>query len=128
MTPTRPRRVHVALMLYFCIMLAAFQCSMGHGEAAGLALQGLGIPFCGAETGSGLADLSSDHAAVKLTTASFDCSVVSAFVALALAAFFGLLFWLVLRRRHFRGYLCSISNPCRALWPPANPRAPPLFA
>lgn len=128
MTITRSQRAHVALMLYFCIMLSAFHCSMGHGQMSALQLNGSGILFCNTDNpGLSGVDLLLDPSAVGATT-SVDCSLVSSFVALALAAFFGLLGWLALRHSPPALYLFLANKPHRVAWPPANPRAPPLFA
>ena len=128
MTLTRSRRAHIALMLYFCVMLSAFHCSMGHGQMAGLQLNGVGILFCNmSDSGLTGTDLLLDPSASS-ATASFDCSLVSSFVALALAAFFGLLGWLAVRQASPSLYLFVADKPRAVVWPPANPRAPPLLA
>ncbi|MEH6500632.1 MAG: DUF2946 family protein [Pseudoalteromonas distincta] len=128
MTRTQSRRAHIALMLYFCVMLSAFHCSMGHGQMSGMQLNGAGILFCNT-TSPGLSgmDLLVDASAPG-ASASFDCSLVTSFVALALAAFFGLLGWLALRPGAPALYLFVAGKPHRVAWPDANPRAPPLSA
>lgn len=128
MTKTRARRAHIALMLYFCVMLSAFHCSMGHGQMAALQLNGAGILFCNT-TSPGMAGMNLlVDASAQSATVGFDCSLISSFVALALAAFFGLLGWLALRRSPPALYLFLVHHPLRVAWPPANPRAPPLVA
>ncbi|MFN3579506.1 MAG: DUF2946 family protein [Pseudomonas sp.] len=128
MRPTRSTRAHIALMLYFCVMLSAFQCSMGHGQASGLQLNGMGILFCNtANPGPSALDLLADPGAPS-ASASFDCSLVSSFVALSLAAFFGLLGWLGLPAATLALYPFLAGRPQRLAWPGANPRAPPRFA
>lgn len=101
---------------------------MGHGQMAGLQLNGAGILFCNTSSaGMSGADLLVDPSAPSASV-SFECSLVSTFVALSLAAFFGLLGWLALRQSPPVLYLSVVRKPLRVAWPPANPRAPPLFA
>jgi len=115
-------------MLYFCVMLSAFHCSMGHGQMSGMQLNGVNVAFCSIDGPAfSSIDLASELTAPS-ASASFDCSLVSSFVALALAAFFGLLGWLPLRRDQVVFRSLIVAKPRRLPWLPANPRAPPFFA
>lgn len=118
-------RALTAWVLYCSLLLGVFACSLGHGQMAGLQLNGFGGAFCslqdnaGPTLDSGFSDPGSGTALGML-----GCSCCSSFVFLALPLLFALGAWLRPPRR-WRQPPSRQERPApRHAWPPANPRAP----
>ncbi|AZC19663.1 DUF2946 domain-containing protein [Pseudomonas sp. CMR5c] len=126
MTRTSPYRRYVAWTLYFCVLFNVFVCGLGHGQVAGLELNGVGGQFCSALGNQGLAvdtDFSDQAGAGWLNT--LVCPLCSA-VTLGLGLLFCLA-WLLRRQCLQRPKVAQHDKaPPRYGWPPLNPRAPPL--
>ncbi|BCQ70253.1 hypothetical protein ABH911_006100 [Pseudomonas protegens] len=126
MTHASPHRPHIAWTLYFCVLFNVFVCGLGHGQMAGLELNGVGGQFCSAMGNPGPAldgDFSDQAAAGGLST--FMCPLCSA-VSLGIALLF-CLGWMLRRQRPPRlGGEQRSKAPPRSCWPALNPRAPPL--
>lgn len=125
----RNDRVLLAWVLYFSVLFSAFACSIGHGQITGLQLSGVDGAYCSAlgNAGSGF-DLDGSGVPLINPNGGFGCSMCSTFVALALAAFFGLLGLFMAGRQLTIKPRRLFGSPVRYLWPSANPRASPLFA
>ncbi|MBX8486848.1 DUF2946 domain-containing protein [Pseudomonas cichorii] len=119
-------RTCIALALYFCVLFNVLSCGLGHGQALGLALNGVGGVFC--SLGGGSAPVQ-----VKLDGESAVISPVNTFACLMCSmAFLSLMFligiaWLLssASRLPFAREVRSQAPP-RYCWPSANPRASPL--
>lgn len=98
MTHASCHRPHIAWTLYFCVLFNVFVCGLGHGQMAGLELNGVGGQFCSAMGNPGPAlnaDFSDQAAAGGLST--FMCPLCSA-VSLGIALLF-CLGWMLRRQR-----------------------------
>jgi hypothetical protein len=124
----RTDRSLIAWMLYCSVLFAAFACSIGHGQMAGLQLSGLDGLYCSFEgnAGSGV-DLGGSVSPAVNPASGTGCPLCSSFGALLLAAFFGLLGLLAAARQPAAPPLLD-GRPVRFLWPSANPRASPWLA
>lgn len=118
-------RALTAWVLYCSLLLGVFACSLGHGQMAGLQLNGFGGAFCSQQDNSGPAldggfsDPAPGDSAMLLGCA---CCSSSGFVVLPLLFALGL--WLRPPRRWLRASSPRGAVPPRQAWPPANPRAP----
>lgn len=126
MTRTSPHRPHIAWTLYFCVLFNVLVCGLGHGQLAGLELNGVGGQFCsamGTPAPSQSGDFSDQAAAGGMST--FMCPLCSA-VSLGISLLFALA-WLLRREPQARPRVERRSKaPPRYSWPALNPRAPPL--
>ncbi|RRV26323.1 DUF2946 domain-containing protein [Pseudomonas sp. o96-267] len=123
----RKDRSLTAWMLYFSILFSAFVCAISHGQMAGMQLSGLDGQYCSFDGNFGAgADLDGSGIVAPNPATGANCALASLFSAIILAAFFGLLGLLVAERVR---PLAALHIPllARYRWPPANPRASPLF-
>lgn len=126
MFSTHPHRSLFTWLLYVSILLNVPTCGLLHGQMLGMQLSGAGVVFC--SLGSASIDLAAeDGAADAAAMMSFSCPVCGG-VNLAIGLLFAM-FWLRLLRRPrlpmVRSAFRRVSP--RYAWPPANPRASPLF-
>ncbi|MCC6073627.1 DUF2946 family protein [Pseudomonas sp. GCM10022188] len=118
-------RMLTAWVLYCSLLLALFACSLGHGQMAGLQLNGVGGAFCSLQDNPGpVLDSGFDEPAPGDALDLFGCSCCSSFVLLALPLLLALGPWLRPQRRWRSTALQRGGTPPRHAWPPANPRAP----
>lgn len=114
-----------AWVLYCSVLLSVFACSLGHGQMAGLQLNGLGGAYCslqdqgGPSLDSGFSDPAPGDSALL-----FGCACCSSSVFVALPLLFALGLCLRPPRRWLRPATRGGRTPPRQTWPPANPRAP----
>ena len=121
MNLSRRHRRLLTWMLYSCILLNVFACSLAHGQMAGLALSGLDSGFCLGADG----DLSNPDTLDSTQSVSFSCPLCGSIV-ISLALLFSLS-WLILSgRQPFFPAPPKRRLPPRFSWPSANPRASPL--
>jgi hypothetical protein len=124
----RKDRSLTAWVLYFSILFSAFVCAISHGQMAGLQLSGLDGQYCSFEGNFGAgADLDGSGIVAPNPATGANCALASLFSAIILAAFFGLLGLLSVEQRWSLSAL-HLPRIARYRWPPANPRASPLFA
>lgn len=124
----RKDRSLTAWVLYFSILFSAFVCAISHGQMAGLQLSGLDGQYCSFEGNFGAgADLDGSGIVAPNPATGSGCALASLFSAIILAALFGLLGLLSVERRYSLSAL-HLPRIARYRWPPANPRASPLFA
>lgn len=120
MTFIRKQRSVIALLLYSCVLFSSFACALGHGQSSGLQLSGLDQRLCSSS------DAGKNLPAAPASASSFECPVCSGHnlvsgplngwsVQLAL--------WLPNPSPAVSNSPTALASP---LWPPANPRAPPL--
>ena len=115
-------------MLYFSILFSAFVCAISHGQMAGMQLSGLDGQYCSFEGNFGAgADLDGSGIVAPNPATGSNCALASLFSAIILAAFFGLL-GLLAAERSWSASALHLPRITRYRWPPANPRASPLFA
>ena len=129
MNLSRSDRSLLAWVLYFSVLFSALACSIGHGQMTGLQLSGMDGGYCSLDASGGAAmDMGAGESGMPMPSTGPGCPLCSSFVALALAAFFGLLGLLPrLHSPHPRPAAEPGGAP-RYLWPSANPRASPLIA
>ena len=123
--PTADRSL-IAWVLYCSVLLAVFASSLGHGQMAGLQLNGAGGLFCALHgqpapaLDSNFSDpLPGDAAAL------FCCLSCSTFALAAVVLLFGLALWLPPQRHWLRSLAQRGKASPRYTWPSANPRASP---
>ncbi|SDS55103.1 Protein of unknown function [Halopseudomonas sabulinigri] len=127
MTPSRSQRSLFAWLLYFSILFNVPTCGLLHGQMAGMQLSGVGIVFCSLGYG-GSVDLSADDGAIASSNMmAFKCPVCGA-ISISIGMLFALA-WLLMLRRDRPTPLRQAAQRLypRYAWPPANPRASPLF-
>ncbi|OWL85680.1 DUF2946 family protein [Halopseudomonas aestusnigri] len=126
MLSTNPHRSLFTWLLYISILLNVPTCGLLHGQMLGMQLSGVGVVFC--SIGNASIDLAAeDGAADAAAMMSFSCPVCGS-VNLAIGLLFVLLWLRFLPRPRLpmvRSALRRVSPRC--VWPPANPRASPLF-
>ncbi|MGG2399085.1 DUF2946 domain-containing protein [Pseudomonas sp. SH1-B] len=124
----RKDRSLTAWVLYFSILFSAFVCAISHGQMAGMQLSGLDGQYCSFDGNFGAgADLDGSGIVPPNPATGSNCALASLFSASILAAFFGLLGLLTVERSWSASAL-HLPRITRYRWPPANPRASPLFA
>lgn len=129
MNLSRSDRSLLAWVLYFSVLFSAFACAIGHGQMTGLQLSGMDGGYCALDaSGSGAMDMGGVDSGMPMPSTGSGCPLCSTFVALALAAFFGLLGLLPRRRPANPRPNAEPGGAVRYLWPSANPRASPLIA
>lgn len=116
----------IAWVLYCSVLLAVFASSLGHGQMAGLQLNGAGGLFC-ALHGQPAPALDSNFSDPPPGDAAalFCCLSCSTFALAAVALLFGLALWLPSQRHWLRSPAPRGKAPPRYTWPSANPRASP---
>lgn len=125
MTFSPTDRAATAWVLYFSLLLGLFACSLGHGQMAGLKLNGLGGAFCSLQDNPGPAlDGGFSDPAPGDALGMLGCSCCSSFVLVVLPLLLALGPWLRPQRRWLSAALQRGGTPPRQSWPPANPRAP----
>ena len=118
-------RMLTAWVLYCSLLLGVFACSLGHGQMAGLKLNGLGGAFCSLQDDAGpTLDSGFSDPAPGDALGVFGCSCCSSFVLVVLPLLFALGQWLRPQRRWLRSASRDEWLAPRHSWPPANPRAP----
>lgn len=118
-------RALTAWVLYCSLLLGVFACSLGHGQMAGLQLNGFGGAFCSLQDSAGPAlDSGFSDPAPGDSLSVFGCGCCSSFIFVALPLLFALGLWLRPQRRWLRPSTQRDRTPPRQTWPPANPRAP----
>ena len=121
MNIARHNRVAIALLLYCCVLFSSFACALGHGQSSGLQLSGIAQLQCGSGTNAGTSIPATPGSAV-----SFECPACSGQNVLP-GAFNGWTLPLAAGQpatpSAANDTLPSLSA---SVWPPANPRAPPL--
>ena len=127
MNLSRSNRSLLAWVLYFSVLFSALACAVSHGQMTGLQLSGMDGGYCGLDA-SGSMDMSGGDSGVPMPLMGSVCPLCSTFVALALAAFFGLLGLLPRQRPAAPRPSAEPGGAVRYLWPSANPRASPLIA
>ncbi|XXF08029.1 DUF2946 family protein [Pseudomonas sp. D2-3] len=131
MNLSRSDRSLLAWVLYFSVLFSALACAVSHGQMTGLQLSGMAGGYCGldASAGGGAAmDMGGADANMPMPLMGSGCSLCSTFLALALAAFFGLLGLLPRRRLAPPRPCVEPGGAVCYLWPSANPRASPPIA
>ncbi|MBD8493455.1 DUF2946 domain-containing protein [Pseudomonas syringae] len=119
-------RTSIVMALYFCVLFNVLSCGIGHGQALGMALNGIGGSYC--SLGSNTSALR-DQQDGALTAADwsnlFTCPMGSA--SLAVLVFLMGVAWLLGRANH-RSMAREVRSqaPPRYCWPSANPRASPF--
>ncbi|ROZ84542.1 DUF2946 domain-containing protein [Pseudomonas neustonica] len=123
---TPSQRSLFAWLLYFSILFNVPTCGLLHGQTAGMQLSGVGIVFCSLGYGSSV-DLSADDGSSATNLMAFKCPVCGS-ITLSIALLFALAWLLTIRRDQPPALrrLVPRGYP-RYAWPPANPRASPLF-
>ncbi len=127
MNLSRSNRSLLAWVLYFSVLFSALACAVSHGQMTGLQLSGMDGGYCGLDA-SGSMDMGGVDSGVPMPFMGSVCPLCSTFVALALAAFFGLLGLLPRQRPATLRPSAEPGGAVRYLWPSANPRASPLVA
>ncbi|UYP31256.1 DUF2946 domain-containing protein [Pseudomonas sp. Z8(2022)] len=128
MKMARKDRSLTAWVLYFSILFSAFVCAISHGQMAGLQLSGLDGQYCSFEGNFGAgADLDGSGIVASNPATGSNCALASLFSAIILAAFFGL-FGRLAGECGWPLSVLHLPRITRYRWPPANPRASPLFA
>ncbi|MCM2318109.1 MAG: DUF2946 domain-containing protein [Pseudomonas sp.] len=119
-------RALTAWVLYCSLLLGVFACSLGHGQMAGLQLNGIGGTFCSLQGHPAPAlDSGFSDPAPGDSLSVFGCGCCASFILVALPALFALREWLrPQQRRWLRPASQHDRTPPRQTWPPANPRAP----
>ena len=115
----------IAWVLYCSLLISVFACSLGHGQMAGLQLNGAGSGFCSLHAAGPALDSRFGEPAPGDAAAIFCCSCCSSFTLASVALLFGLGFWLRPQRRWRRPPESRGKLPPRHTWPSANPRASP---
>lgn len=131
MNLSRSDRSLLAWVLYFSVLFSALACAVSHGQMTGLQLSGMDGGYCGLDTGAdggAVMDMGGTGSSVPMPFMGSGCPLCSTFVALALAAFFGLLGLLPRQRLAIPRPSAEPGGAVRYLWPSANPRASPLIA
>jgi len=120
------RRRSLALLLYASVFFTVLHCGMGHGQAIGLTLNGLGSAFCGhGGAASGSVSFEQWLGDSLVVGATFDCPLCS---------HTGLAFSSLQPNLPVTQPVVDTSLPVapnnrpRRFWPPANPRASPALA
>ncbi|MOA05196.1 hypothetical protein D3C78_1247870 [compost metagenome] len=114
-----------AWVLYCSLLLGLFACSLGHGQMAGLKLNGAGGTYCSLQGHAGPAlDSGFSDPAPGDALGMLGCSSCSSFVLVVLPLLFALGSWLRPQRHWLSAALQRGGSPPRQSWPPANPRAP----
>ncbi|WP_312966108.1 DUF2946 domain-containing protein [Stutzerimonas kunmingensis] len=122
MTIVKDKRAQIVWVLFTCILLNAFVCSLNHATHVGFGLAMGQDAFCvtGDDGGTGLGALPSDlH---DLSQHALDCPLCSS-VFLAIVALFALA-WLGRRTTGATPLPPIESHGPRHHWPALNPRAP----
>ncbi|HDY99027.1 MAG TPA: DUF2946 domain-containing protein [Pseudomonas sabulinigri] len=124
---SRSQRSLFAWLLYFSILFNVPTCGLLHGQMSGMQLSGVGIVFCSLGYGSSV-DLSADDgSSTKSSMMAFKCPVCGS-VTVSIALLFALAWLLTLRRDRPQPQRQQVPRLYpRYAWPPANPRASPLF-
>jgi len=117
------RRARIAWFLYAYIVFSVLHCGLGHGQAAGLALAGIGGAFCSHSGAAQPAGVFDDQALAADDGSAFNCPVCNLPGLPPLLLFLG--FWLNSRQRLYRSVSSHTRAPPRLHWPTANPRASP---
>lgn len=129
MNLSRSDRSLLAWALYFSVLFSAFACAIGHGQMTGLQLSGMDGGFCALDaSGNAGMDMGGVESGMPMPSTGPGCLLCSSFVALALAAFFGLLGLAPRQRSANPRPNAEPGAAVRYLWPSANPRASPLIA
>ncbi|KQQ55647.1 hypothetical protein ASF84_09925 [Pseudomonas sp. Leaf127] len=119
-------RTSIVMALYFCVLFNVLSCGIGHGQALGMALNGIGGSYC--SLGSNASALS-DQQDSALSAADwgnlFTCPMGSA--SLLVLVFLIAVAWL-LARANRPAVMREVRSqaPPRYCWPSANPRASPF--
>lgn len=119
------RRNAFAWILYASVLFALLHCGLGHGQASGLMLNGVGGAFCGhSATAVGAVSFDKGLGATLGGVSTIDCPMCS---------HTGVAITLQLLGMVFAGRASKLSLPIapaiwpRLRWPAANPRASPAL-
>jgi len=127
MTISRSQRSLFAWLLYFSILFNVPTCGLLHGQMSGMQLSGVGIVFCSLGYGSSLDLAEQDGSATTTSMMAFKCPACGS-VTISIALLFALAWLLTLRRDRPKPLRQQAQRLYpRYAWPPANPRASPLF-
>jgi len=127
MTLTPSQRALFAWLLYFSILFNVPTCGLLHGQVTGMQLSGVGIVFCSLGYGSGVDLSAEDGASATSNMMAFKCPVCGA-ISISIGMLFALAWLLTLRRDRPTALRQAAQRLYpRYAWPPANPRASPLF-
>mgnify|MGYP000861911257 FL=1 len=117
----RTNRAVIALLLYSCMLFSSFACALGHGQSSGLQLSGIAQLQCGSGSNAG-----KDLPAAPGSTVSFECPACNGHNLLP-GTFAGWSLQLPAWPSGTPGEAGDTPALFTAtVWPPANPRAPPL--
>src|SRR3990167_444122 len=115
-----PHRRLIAWLLYSCVLFSTLACAIGHGQSSGLRLSGIEQLQCsiGGASDSRVPPLSQ-------SPITFDCPLCASPALTTSLAGYSL--HLPAWQPAPRAALAASPAPSRALWPAANPRAPPVL-
>ncbi|MBF7728802.1 DUF2946 family protein [Pseudomonas sp. N040] len=121
MSMIRQQRPVIALLLYSCMLFSSFACALAHGQSSGLQLSGLDQRLCSSS------DSGNPQPALPGAQAMLECPACASHSPVP-AATGG---WIVDLQAWRPSPPAASPTPVATLptsaWPPASPRAPPLF-
>lgn len=126
MTLSPIHRSLIAWALYFCVLFNVISCGLGHGQALGLALNGIDGGFCSLNSDTSTLQAKQDGAFTATDWSNrFTCPMCTA-AFLVLVFLIGVAWLMACAGRSSFARERRGQAPPRYCWPSSNPRASPL--